>query len=206
MKRQGWIFLGVALAANFLVLLAQSVVSFWPWRHLAPWHWMLPEVRYYVQGFVLLLPLVPMAALKFRFGKAVLSVLVAALAVHAAAFLVKAHVPGSRRCQYVEAGDWAVEEIRTDYKGPKADAEPFFSWLEYHPLNRPCVEAHVTRVAYLLNGRGASLAGCGLKDIPDYIVDEPHKVNRVWWRVADYEVLAERKFGKRDFIIYKRVK
>lgn len=206
MKRRVWIFLGLALAVNFLVLLAQNVAAAWQWRHLAPMSWLLPETRYYVQGFVLLVPLIPAVALKFRFGKAVLSVLVAALVVHAAAFLAKAHVPGSRRCQQVAACDWAVEAIRADYRGPKADAEPFFSWLEYHPLNRPCVEAHSPRVAYLLGGRSASIAGCGLRDIPDYIVDEPRKVDRGWWNVADYELLAERKFGPRDFVIYKRVK
>jgi len=206
MKRRVWIVLGAVLAVNFLILLAQSVVSFWPWRHLAPVSWLFPETRYFVQGFVVLIPLIPVVALKFRFGKALLALLVVALTVHAAVFLVKAHIPTARRHQYVEACDWAVERIRADYRGPKADAKPFFSWLEYHPLSRPCVESHTARVAYELGGRWASLAGCGFADIPDYIVDETSRVNRVWWQFADYEVLAERTFGKRDFIIYKRIR
>lgn len=207
MKRRVWFFLFSLLAVNFLILFAQTVVSLWQWRHSMPtWWWFVPEVRYFVQGFVVLIPLIPMVALKFRFGKALLALLVAALTVHAAVFLVKAHVPGARRCQYVAACDWAAERIRADYGGPKADATPFFSWLEYHPLSRPCVDAHSARVAYLVGGRGASLAGCGLADIPDYIVDEPHKANREWWQYADYEELAARTFGKRKFIIYKRIK
>lgn len=205
-NRRVWIVLSVILLANYFVLFAQTVVAVWQWRHCAPWYWLLPEARYFLQGFILLLPLIPLVLLKFRHGKKVLVVLVVALVAHAICFLVKAHVPGTRRQQYVSACNWAAEVIRADYRGPKADSEPFFSWLEYHPLNRPCIEAHVTRVSYLLGGRGASLAGCGLKDIPDYIVDEPHKVNRDWWYVADYEKLAERRFGKREFIIYKRIK
>lgn len=206
MKRRVWIAIGVALSANFILVLAQTVVAAWKWRHNVPMSWMLPEIRYYLQGFVLLLPLIPMVLLRWRHGKKVLIALLIALFAHAGAFLAKAHVPGARRHAYVSACNWAVEQIRSDYRGPRSDSEPFFTQHEYHPLARPCVDAHVTRVSYLLGGRGASLAGCGLKDIPDYIVDEPHKVNRDWWAVADYEKLAERKFGKRDFVIYKRVK
>jgi len=201
-----WLGLGIVMLANFLVLFAQTLVAFWKWRHLGPAAWLLPEARYFLQGFVLLIPIIPIVFLRFRHGRKILIAVLAALAVHAGAFLVKAHVPGARRQQYVAACDWAVERIRADYRGPKADAEPYFSWLEYHPLARPCIEAHVTRVAYLLGGRGASLAGCGLVDIPDYIVDETHRVNRAWWNVAGYEKLAEKSFGKRDFVIYKRVK
>ena len=206
MKRRIWIAIGVALAANILLVLAQTVAAAWKWRHDVPMSWLFPEMRYYLQGFVLLLPLIPMALLRWRHGKKALTVLLVVLFVHAGVFLAKAHVPGSRRHAYVAACNWAVEQIRNDYRGPKSDSEPFFSPGEYHPLNRPCVDAHVTRVSYLLGGRGASYSGCGLRDIPDYIVDEPRKVNRGWWTVADYEKLAERKFGKRDFVIYKRVK
>jgi len=205
-NRRVWIALGAVLLANYFVLFAQNIVAFWQWRHCTPLAWFFPEVRYFLQGFILLLPLIPLVLLKFRHGKKVLVVLVVALVVHAVCFLVKAHVPGTRRQQYVSACNWAADAIRADYNGPRSDSEPFFSWLEYHPLNRPCIDAHVTRVSYLVGGRGASLTGCGLKDIPDYIVDEPHKINRDWWCVADYEKLAERRFGRREFIIYKRIK
>jgi len=205
-RRRVWIGLGILLAANLLVLSGQTFVSFWKWRHLGSTEWLFPEARYFLQGFVLLIPLIPMALLRFRHGRKLLVVLLAALAIHAGAFLAKAHVPGARRHQYVSACDWAVERIRADYRGPRTDAEPFFTWFEYHPLARPCVEAHVTRVPYLLGGRGASLVASGVLDIPDYIVDEPHRVNRDWWCVAEYEKLAEKKFGKRDFVIYKRVR
>jgi len=206
MKRRVWIAFGVVILVNFLLLFAQTAASFWKLRHTLSASWLFPEARYYLQSFVLLLPLVPMTLLRFRNGKGLLVVLLSACVVHAAVFLVKAHIPGTRRQAYISACDWAVERIRADYKGPTKDVGPFFTWIEYHPLARPCVEAHVTRVPYLLGGRGASVVGCGVLDTPDYIVDEPHKVNRDWWTVARYEKLAEEKFGKRDFVIYKRVK
>jgi len=206
MKRTVWIAIATLLAVNILFLLTQSVLSFWPWRHCAPWYWILPEARYYVQSFLLLLPLVPWIALKFRYGKVVLSALVAALVLHAAIYLVKAHVPGSRRNQYVSACNWAADVIRADYHGPRADSQRTFSWLEYHLPNRPCIASHVARVPYLIGGREASLSVFDAIDTPDYIVDETRKVNRLLWSADNYEPLAERKFGTRDFIIFKRIK
>jgi len=204
-KRPSLILLCGLLLANCLVLFGQSMVAFWKWRGM-PGAGLMTEPRYYVQCFILLLPLIPLLLLRLRHGQKILCVLVAALAVHAVAFIVKAQIPGTRRNQYVAACDWAAGMIRADYKGPRKDAEPCFSIAEYHPLERPVVDAHVHRVAYLLGGRKASLIGCGLVDLPDYIVDEPHRIDRLPWRFAEYETLAERKFGKRDFIIYKRVK
>jgi len=204
MSKRNWILLIVLLAANYLILLAQSLVSLYKY---APNVWViLPETRYFLQSLIIFIPLIPLAALKFKQGRKILAVLLTALVVHAVVFLVKAHVPGARRHASIAACNWAVEQIRADYKGPKRDAEPFFVWLEYHPLSRPCVEAHVTRVSYLLGGRGASLDGNGLVDIPDYLVDETKKINPDFFKLAKYEILAEKNFGKRDFVIYKRVK
>jgi len=205
MKRPSLILLCGLLLANLLILFGQSAVAFLKWQGMAGAK-LMPEPRYYVQCFVLLLPLIPFLLLRLRHGQKVVCILLAALAVHAVVFLVKAQIPGTRRNQYVAACDWAVDVIRADYKGPRKDIEPSFSVDEYHPLERPVVDAHVHRVSYLLGGRKASLIGCGLVDLPDYVVGEPHRINRLPWYCAEYEPLAERKFGKRDFIIYKRVK
>lgn len=205
MKRQSLILLCGLLLVNCLILFGQSAVAFWKWRGM-PGAGLMTEPRYYVQCFVLLLPLIPFILLRLRHGQKILCILVAALAVHALVFLVKAQIPGTRRNQYLAACDWAVEKIRADYKGPKRDAEPFFSQYEYHLLERPAVESHTKRVAYLLGGRRASPMWCWPVDTPDYIVDERNRLNRDFLSLAEYETLAERKFGKRDFIIYKRVK
>jgi len=220
MRKRTLLALAALLAANFLVVWGQSFVSFWKWRDVAPC--LMPEARYYLQCLVVLVPLVPLALLRFRHGRKLLVVLLVALVAHAAGYLAKAHVSGSRRNQYLAACDWAVETIRADYKGPARDAVPFFSPDDYHPPVRPVVEAHSHRVSYLLGGRHgmvfvkregvavpASLVdvGCALADPPDYIVDESKKIGNSKWRtVAEYGKLAERKFGKREFVIYKRVK
>jgi len=206
MTRRNLLLLGLFLLANFLLLWGQSFVAFWKYRDMSAA--LLPEWRYYVQSLAVLVPAIPLVLLRFRFGRGALVLLLAALAVHAAALLVKPHIPGTRRNQYLAACDWAVEKIRADYKGPKRDAEPFFSPYEYHPLERPAVESHTKRVAYLLGGRRASPVWCGAVDIPDYIVEEKSRLNPEWLTMiaSEYKILSEREFGKRDFIIYRRVK
>jgi len=218
MRKRELLFLAALLLANFLVVWGQSVVSFWKWRHLGL---LMPEARYYLQSLVVLVPAVPLVLLRFRHGRKLLVLLLAALAVHAAGYLVKAHVPGSRRSQYVAACDWAAETIRTDYRGPARDAEPFFTQDDYHPSGRPVLSAHVNRLCYLLGGRSGAVferrgvadvpsylldTKFGLADVPDYIVDESQRINRNWWAFADFEKLAERTFGTRDFVIYRRVR
>jgi len=219
MSKKSLLALAVLLAANFVVVWGQSFVSFARWRHVSSF--LMPESRYYLQSLVVLVPLIPLALLRFRHGRKLLVVLLLALAAHAVGYLVKAHVPGSRRNQYVAACDWAAETIRADYKGLKRDVEPFFSQDDYHPLGRPVLVAHAYRLCYLLEGRPGLVYGreadvpvpahlvetkYGLADIPDYIVDESRRINRDWWAVADFEKLAERRFGQREFVIYKRVK
>lgn len=210
----------ILLAANFLVVWGQSFVSFWKWRHLAPC--LMPEARYYLQSLVVLVPLIPLVLLRFRHGRKLLVILLLALLAHAAGYLAKAHVPGSRRNLHLAACDWAVAAIRADYKGPKQDAEPYFSQDDYHPLGRPVVSAHVARVPYLLGGRVGEVfvrreatgfpsylalspdQSCFV-DLPDYIVDEPDRIDPLWWAFADYEKMAERRFGTRDFVIYRKI-
>jgi len=203
MKRRDLLLLGLLVAANFLLLWGQSLVAFWKYRDMSAS--LLPEWRYYVQSLIVLLPALPLVLLRFRHGRKALLVLLAAFVAYAVAMLVKPHVPSARRNQYLAACDWAVDVIRADYAGPRRDAEPFFSQYEYHPLERPAVEAHTKRVSYLLGGRRASPIWCGAVDIPDYIVEEQDRLDREALKLVKYETLAERKFGKRDFIILKRV-
>lgn len=204
MKRAAVVAFLVLIGANAAILCAQWLASAWGWRHTEIS--LLPEMRYFVQSLILLVPIAVGLLMKSRWGGKILVLLTVLLVAHGVIYLVKAHVPGTRRYQYTESCKWAADEIRHDYTGPREDAEPFFTELDYHRLSRPVVDAHVTRLAYMLGGRASSLTSAGILDIPDYIVGEPHKLNRDWWYVADYAVLAERKFGKRNFIIYKRIK
>lgn len=220
MKRSTVIaFLGL-IALNASVVAAQWFLSSWRWYRAGCDVNLLPEARYLVQSLILLLPAVPMLLLKWRHGQKALALGAVLMAVTAAVYLVKAQVPGTRRHQYVSACQWAVEEIRRDYRGPVVDAEILFSDSEYCTRGRPVVEAHIARVPYLLDGRAASAVGCSVQHIPDgvipdYIVDETGKavdesgaVKSVWSVVAKgkYVKLAERRFGKRDFVILKRVR
>ena len=138
----------------------------------------------------------------------------AAACIYDAVMVLKPLIPGSRRHAYVQAGDWAIEFIRNDWQGPAHDATNVFSLAEYHTPNRPIVHAHIARVPYFLNGRYSFMEHFGKVDAPDYWVIDTRRDNR-WWSaelrpyspypwLPDYELVAERRFGKRDFEIWRR--
>lgn len=173
-----------------------------------------PESRYFIQGGVLLLGWTAWGVLAFsrrlaatcppaRFAA---PALVAAFALLAAAMLVKAHVPGSRRHAYLAALDWAKVRIAADYRGPCADDAVAFFPGEYRQRARPIVHAHTARLPYVLGGRNDSVSHLFADDLPDYVFDETHKIDLAAFarHGARYELMETATFDGRDFALYRR--
>ena len=193
------------IGTNFAVLASQALVAFWKYIPSVD-RPCIPEKRYWVESLILLLPLVPILLLRIRWGRKALTAIVAVMLAVTFVYLVKAHVPDSNRNVNVQACNWAVEVIRRDYTGPKVRQADVFGETNYRRPNLPIVDAHTARVAYLLDGQAAHIGFAGPDGIPDYLVGEPRRIRRGWTTLARYELLAERMFGKREFVIYKRVK
>jgi len=213
--RRSLCIIGGLILTNALLAWAQMMVR---WRVVGSFFEV--DDRYWLGSLILLVPLVVwgvssilpgMLPRKSRSrGKTIRNVVLAlgalALGANAACQLAKAHTPGQNRHAKRAACDWAAEAIRADYRGPKADAVRFFSAGDYLRSNRPVVDAHTARVAYLLGGRQSNLEAAGLRDIPDYVVGEPGGLDTNWWGVADYELLAAKRFDRREFVIYRRIR
>ena len=201
-----WILLAIG-ALTYLVLAGQMLR--WGWSKYEP-----PEMRYWIQAGVLWLGWTAWGVLEVsrlvaaRWWKPARFLLPLVVAVFAAidfAMLVKPHVPGSRRHAAVVACEEAAKVIRADYRGPARDAELVYSDAEYHEAKRPVVRAHTGRLAYLLNGREASLSKFGAVDLPDYVLDEKHKVKLP--EGARYELLRRFEIpGRKPFELYRRAK
>ena len=118
--------------------------------------------------------------------------------------MFKPLIPVGRRHVHVKAGNWAVEAIRADWKGPKEDAQVAFSVADYHPSDRPIVEtpANMRRVGYLVGGRYPRVEVIGEEDAPDYVLAENHQSKTPL--TGAYELMSERSFGKRHFSLYRR--
>ena len=201
-----WILLAIG-ALTYLVLAGQMLC--WGWSKYEP-----PEMRYWIQAGVLWLGWAAWGILEVsrlvaaRWWKPARFLLPFVVAVFAAidfAMLVKPHVPGSRRHAAVVACEEAAKVIRADYKGPARDAETVYSDVEYHEAKRPVVRAHTGRLAYLLNGREGSPSKFGAIDLPDYVLNECHKVKLP--EGARYELLRRFEIpGRKPFELYRRVK
>lgn len=119
-----------------------------------------------------------------------------------AVLVIKPMLPFGRRGAYVRACDWAVERIRSDWKGPSRDGTNVWSLAEYHTPYRPVVQAHVARVPHLLNGRQALLTDFGAIDLPDYWIidvqrDIPPPRNL-------FDLIGTYRRGKFSFELYRR--
>ena len=171
-----------------------------------------PERRYWLQGFILLFAWASWGLCRLtgslehrvpavRFVLPMLVVVLLALDVVA---MFKPLIPVGRRHVHVKAGNWAVEAIQADWKGPKDDARVAFSTAEYHSTARPIVEtpANMRRVGYLVGGRYPRVEVFGEEDAPDYVLAENHQSKTPL--TGDYELMAERSFGKRHFALYRR--
>ena len=196
--RAEWIMLAVAVGFWAMVVVQSMVAS-----------QCMPEKRYWIQCGVLFVGWAVIALDKIsalvvkRMSRNLLpSIAVGCFAALALVMLIKAYIPGSRRNSYLLAMDWAANIIRADYCGPTEDKEYFYSDKEYHLMRRPAVLAHCHRLPYILNGRHPSPRKFGKVDIPDYIVDEEARLK--FPEVGTYEKMAEKKFGKRTFLLYRR--
>lgn len=189
------------IAGNFLLILAQIVIK----DHVA-----FPEKRYWVQSFILLLGWTAWGigavcksslARRFKPIRYLFPLIVVLFAINDLVMVIKPRIPVGRRHAWVAACNWATERIRTDWKGPAKDAADTFSIRQYHQPKRPCVAGHTARIAYLLDGRVASVNEFGEMDRPDYICKEESKIGKLG---ADYEFMDRVQFGKRRFVLYRR--
>ena len=168
----------------------------------------LPEKRYWRQVSVLVYPwgvwgFIELAKYLRRSSLRWGLFLIAGVVVYDIGNLLHPVIPGFRREAYVKACDWAVEEIRRDWKGPVRDEQikPLLS-MYYLPY-RPSVCSYVSRVPYLLNGRRWSeklLHGTG--QWYDYWVGD---VARDELPPEDkYERIGTFTRGKYTFALYRR--
>lgn len=188
------------IAANFLLIWAQIVIK----DHAA-----FPEKRYWVQSFTLLLGWTAWGigavcksslARRFKPIRFVFPLIVALFALNDLIMVIKPKIPVGRRHAWVAACNWATDRIRADWKGPAQDETDVFSTRQYHQPKRPCVAGHTARIAYLLNGRVASINEFGKIDRPDYICKEEAKIGKLG---DDYELMDHIQFGKRRFALYR---
>ena len=168
----------------------------------------LPEMRYWYQATAPLLGWTVWALTRLRYralaSKAALIGVVAVLLAIDFAMLLKPHLPFARRYAHVEACNWAAEIIKTDWRGAVADKTNYYSDHEYNLPNRPCVYAHSARLSYLVNGRLEDMPHFAKRDLPDYICDEAGEESLESYLPTRYELIGEKTFGKRKFVLYRR--
>lgn len=188
------------IAANLLLIWAQIAIKD---------HATFPEKRYWVESFILLLGWSAWGIVAFckssfarriPFVRFLLPLIIALFAINDLVMCIKPRIPVGRRHAWVAACDWAEERIRADWRGPAKDEKDVFSTRQYHHPNRPCVAGHTARIAYLLNGRVASINEFGKLDKPDYICKEESKIGKLG---AEYELMDRVQFGKRRFALYR---
>lgn len=171
-----------------------------------------PEKRYWIQSVALMCGWavwgVDRIAVRFsgRFPlvRFLLPAAIGLLVIFDLVMIVKPHIPLGRRYAYNEACRWAEDIIRNDWQGPRQDAKNPFSTKEHHLPYRPVVRSFSQRLPYVLGGRRDNVHIFGETDMPDYIAVDTRKERGLPGK--GYEKIAERVFGSRTFMLYRRNK
>lgn len=159
------------------------------------------EERYLIPALPLLWAYVILSLRELKLIK-YLKIALIVCGIYCLSMSVKSIIPGSSRANRLQASEWATEVIRGDWRGPKADDERRFALNHFSIPNRPIISGF-PRVAVALKARYASSL---MKDYdtPDYVVCNDSKSNFHNWASSNYFILAEKRIGKRNYLVYKR--
>lgn len=144
------------------------------------------------------------ALLKVKYGKWIVSAVLALLVVYNAVMFTKHLVPGSRRNANLIACEWAQKVIADDCRDrDTAPDSKLFFLHEYTTGGKPVISPISKRMNYLLKARNACLEFGEKEGRPDYIVEEDKRLKFEPWQKSDYFLMDELQIKNRHYSIYK---
>lgn len=168
-------------------------------------HRLSPERRYYAQSLLLVFPWglwgLATAWKNSRLARWAFATTIGLFVVYNGIMLAKAHLPFGRRSAYFAACNWAQRQIAADWRGPSRDEAVEFSWRDYHLPYRPIVQAHSSRLPYLLGGRDMIPGTFQFDDHPDYWFSD---ISRDPPPTEGFALMGTFRQGKYTFELYKR--
>ena len=197
LSRAEWITVGVVVIAVSMIFVQCLVCDH-----------SLPERRYWNQAMLLTYPwgiwaIGRLGSFRGFTAMRFILVLLAGFVVYDLAYLIRVCIPGARRQIFIEACDWAVERIRSDWDGPERSEGDVFLLDNYYTPYRPYVTAHTSRVGYLVNGSRyksrMKKLGINCDYWFDQVFDKQHPP-------AGYEQIGIFKRGKYRFELHRRPK